>query len=273
MKSISNRINGNLAFTLEESEAIYWSKLYDSRGPLKCYARIISGAFAGAIPEVDMLAMNRVIGLGMEKEIKPEDIDNIISFFHNVGTKRFFIQVSPNIIQDDLKEILKEKGFWHYNNWAKLWRKADTILPKVKSELEVTGVRQSQAEVYGQIICASFDWMEPRMVPWLAASVGKPGYQHYFALHQGQPVSAAALHISGEYASMALAGTLPGYRGLGAQSLLLKTRITEAQRKGCQYIISETAEDKPDRPVTSYHNMKRFGFENVYLRENWILEL
>lgn len=266
----SNQTNGNLAFTLEESEAVYWSKLYDSRGPLKCYASIISGAFAGAIPEVDVLAMNRVIGLGMAKETIPEDIDNIISFFRNVRTKRFFIQVSPNIIQNDLKEILEEKGFWYYNNWAKLWRKADAPLPEVNSELEVTRVRQLQAEVYGQIICDSFDWKEPRMVPWLAASIGKPGYQHYFALHQGKPVAAAALHISGEYASMALAGTLRGYRGLGAQSLLLKTRIIEAQRKGCQFIISETAEDKPERPVTSYHNMKRFGFENVYLRENWI---
>jgi hypothetical protein len=35
-------------------------------------------------------------------------------------------------------------------------------------------------------------------------------------------------------------------------------------------MIAETAEEKPDKPVASYRNMRRMGFEIAYLRPNYI---
>ena len=42
---------------------------------------------------------------------------------------------------------------------------------------------------------------------------------------------------------------------------------------GCKYIVVETVEDKPDKPSASNRNMKRFGFELTYLRQNYIYYL
>lgn len=274
MISLSENIETNLASVLEYSEAAYWSKLYDSKTALDCKSAIIAGAFVGAISELDILAMNRVIGLGMEVPVRPEDIDRIIQFYKTAGSKRFFIQLSPYAQQEDLATILYNKGFKRYNNWAKLLRLTDDdkAIDERDTSLKVIVATPEDAQTYGQVIFNSFDWEDDRLVEWLAASVGKPGYHHYLVTCYNKAIAAGALHVMNNYASMSIAGTLPGYRGMGAQSLLLKTRILQARQLGCDYIISETAEEQPDKPVSSFRNMRRLGFEMVYLRENWLFE-
>lgn len=265
-------LNTDLTCALEEQEAIYWSKLYDNRGTLKCYANSLSGSFSGAVPEIDILALNRVIGLGITHPILPQTLDEAIHFYQKVGAKRFFIQLSPQVLNPELREILTKKRFRHHNNWAKLVRSSEVQVPVVESHLEVVRLTPAMAREYGALICNSFEWADDRLIDWLGASVGKPGYMHFAALNEGKTVAAAALHCAGDYAAMAFAGTLPEYRGMGAQSLLLQRRILEARKNGCRYILSETAENRPERPVSSYRNMIRFGFEEAYLRENWIWE-
>ncbi len=270
---MTTSIINDIATPLEYSEVAYWSKLYGSHSPLPCYASVIAGAFSGAVPKLDILALNRVIGLGVECPVKADDIDSIIHFYKAVGTKRFFVQLSPLAQQKNLSVLLEEKGFRHYNNWVKLLRTSKPLLARSNSQLEVVHIdTAAQANVYGQIICTSFGWKEDQLAHWLAASVGKPGYRHYLVMSGDKAIAAGALHIMNHYASMAFAGTLPAYRGLGAQSLLLETRISEAMALECDYFISETAEEKPDKPVSSFRNMRRYGFDIAYLRQNWIFE-
>lgn len=272
MMSISESIDLQLATALEYSEAMYWSKYYQSKCQLKCYGSVIAGAFAGALPELNILAMNRVVGLGMEVPVRPIDIDSIIRFFNKSGSERFFVQVSPLAEQENLREMLREKGFQFHNNWTKLLRPAGRPLADVETNLNIEKIGPDQSMIYGKIIFESFDWEDERLIEWIAQSVGKPGYHHYLVKDGSLAVAAGALHVVNSFASMAFAGTLPEYRGLGAQSLLLNTRILEAREMGCNYIISETAEDTPERPVASFRNMQRFGFETAYLRQNWIYE-
>ena len=74
----------------------------------------------------------------------------------------------------------------------------------------------------------------------------------------------------GKCASLAFAGTLSNYRDMGAQSLLLQTRLYAARNSGCDYIMVETGEPLNNKPVASYRNMLRFGFHEMYKRPNWI---
>jgi hypothetical protein len=50
-------------------------------------------------------------------------------------------------------------------------------------------------------------------------------------------------------------------------------RIRGAAVLGCTWVASETAEETPERPNPSYRNMRRAGFEVVYMRENYVLDL
>lgn len=262
----------DLTHALEDTEAAYWGKYYHRKSPMKSFASHIAGAFATALPQQDVLALNRVIGLGLRSAVDQQNIRDIIHFYRMAGSKRFFVQISPYALQPDLRNLLVENGFRHHNNWSKLIKTGSDNLPETNTGLAVTEIGPDQAGAFGKIIFESFDWKDEDLMAWLAFPVGLAGYRHFIASYQGKAIAAAAMHISGVYASMAFAGTLPSFRGMGAQSLLLKTRIVEAAKAGCSTFISETAENKPGKPVTSYRNMRKIGFELAYQRENWIYE-
>ena len=239
---------------------------------LESRASVIAGAFASAIPSIDTLAMNRVLGLGIDRAIYKEDIDAIIQFYRAGGVPRFFVQISPNTFQKDLTPLLQAKGFRHYNNWTKHFRYCDAPIAKANCDLEITLLDASEASAFGTLICQSFGWKDPRLASWLAASVGQAGYTHYQVKKNDQTVAVGALFIERECASMAFAATLPNFRGLGAQQLLLETRLKKARVSGCRIAVSETAEAQLNKPVPSALNMRRFGFEQAYQRQNWIFE-
>jgi GNAT superfamily N-acetyltransferase len=65
-------------------------------------------------------------------------------------------------------------------------------------------------------------------------------------------------------------GTLPSYRGRGAQSAMLAARIEAARHLGCRRLVVETGPDSAEKPNPSYRNVERAGFRVAYLRENWV---
>ena len=262
----------NLVTALEHTEAIYWSKYYNNNTRLKAVSKEISGAFVFAVPQLDILAMNRVIGLGMEKEVTKKDIEEIKSFFKYLNVKRFFIQVSPFVKQENLDHLLRKAGFRFYNNWSKLLRISNRPVVEPQTDLQIINVTTDEAHLYGETIAKSFGWEHDEIQNWISSSISKPGYRHYLVTDNYKVVAAGALHLMDSYASLAFAATLPEYRGMGAQSLLLYQRVKDAQLAGAEYIISETAEDLENKPVTSYRNMRRFDFDLVYNRPNWIIE-
>lgn len=257
---------------LEESEITYWSKYYTAYNPLKSSSLKVGGAFVGAVPEIDILAMNRVIGLGLWQEFQIKHIEEIIAFYRKEGVKRFFLQLCPQIMNDSIERMLLKAGFQFHNNWVKLAKQTDAYLPSFDSTLKVVQVDRSRATEYAEVLFKSFDWKDDRLIDWLASVVGIEGYRHYMAYIGKTPVAAAAMHHHGNIASMAFAGTLPEFRGVGAQILLINTRLEKTIGRGVEYVVAETAEEKPGKQVQSYRNLCRMGFHQMYLRQNWLYQ-
>lgn len=274
MKDNTSTLQDNVRLHIEKNEWLYWEVFYQQSGstavtdPTRPY-------FIGAIPEVDILAYNRVIGLGLEEPATLEQIKSILRFYSGVGVKRFFVQVSPYAEPDDLTGILEKNGLTYYNNWAKLYRKADRPVPTPRTNLTIVEIDQNYADLFGEIIIQPFGWdtYQDILSHLFSKTVGQPGYRHYFAMDGETPVAAASLFVSGEYASLAMAATLEGYRGRGAQSALLARRIRDARTMGCRHLFSETAEDTPRKSSPSFRNLRRFGFKLAYLRPNYICHL
>ena len=101
----------------------------------------------------------------------------------------------------------------------------------------------------------------------LPTSSAGPGGRAYDG---GQPAGAGALYVDGGVGWLGLGATLPEYRGRGAQSAILAARIEDARRQGCATVVTETGELADDRPSSSYRNILRFGFEEAYLRPNYL---
>ena len=269
----SQSIPDKFYIDLEHQEMEYWSDYYRAAGPKvtkNCDLQIrkIGSGIATAAGKIDILAFNRVIGLGLDGPVIESQLNEIIRFYRPTGTPRIFLQLSPKVVTDEVSGLLNKQGFQYYNNWTKLYREI-TPIPRAKSSLRIEQIGTDQADLFARIIIASFEW--PEMVkPMVALPVGRKGWKHYLAYHESEPVACAACFIKGKFASLAFAATLPDYRGLGAQSALIARRFQDAAEAGCKWMVVETAEDKPEHPVASYRNLKRVGFELAYLRPNYI---
>ena len=77
--SIQEMNAGSLETThkLEQIECSYWMKYYQGNAVIPTYASIIGDGIMCAIPEVDVLAMNRVIGVGIKHPLDESTIDHI----------------------------------------------------------------------------------------------------------------------------------------------------------------------------------------------------
>ena len=263
---------GELMFQLEQIESNYWSKYYRADSMLPTFSTIIGGGVACAIPDFDILAMNRVLGLGLNSALDKSVLQQIIEFYRIAGSKRFFVQLPPAIALDSTRRLLDGEGFTHHNNWTKLYRKVQPLETSINEELSIREIDKREADNYGQLIFMSFDWEDSRLAPLLASTVGQVGYKHYIVSRQGKDIAAGALYVEGNMASMAFAGTLAPFRGKGAQRLLPKTRMEKAYKLGARFITSETAQHTNENTVVSYLNMKKVGFEVAYQRQNWLYD-
>jgi len=258
---------------LEHSEIQYWKRYYQRQTPFTSYANVMAGGMAFAVPSLPILAMNRVVGLGLDREIMTADLKDIIAFYRAAGVNRFFIQLTPPVLDEELRQKLTSNGFRHYNNWTKHYKEIDEYdYPMPNTDLKISPLPVRSAREFGELICDCFGWNYPGLDQWLNNCIGQSAYQHYSVNVGGEIVAVAALHAADKYASMAFAATRPSHRGLGIQQALLLKRIRDAQQLGCRYLVSETAEDKPGKPVTSARNMQRMGFQIAYQRQNWIFE-
>lgn len=263
---------------LEEQENSYWNSYYKNASEelkknLEIHTRIINGAYCYALSNADILAFNRVICIGIEGiEVTKKQLDEIKDFYKSAGSKRFFIQVSPVKKQDQIIEFLKTNGFKYHNNWAKFVMKIDEAPGTTETEVELAIVQPEELSKFDNILTTVFEF-ENKVAHLFSQTYRQPGWNHYFAKVKGESIAAASIFINGKFASLAIAGTLPEFRGLGAQKLLISKRINDAIEAGCNYIVVETAEDTADNPSASFRNMKKLGFELAYLRPNFIYNL
>ena len=263
----------DFSYSLEQMEAIYWGKSYERTPNLFPQVLVQEGSYAFALPPIDILAMNRTIGWGWSRENSEKELDRMIQFYHDQRCPRFFLQLSPLVPRrKQLTKLLRSKGFRLHNYWSKLWRPIAGYMPPVESFFDIRVISKEQAEQYAQTITQSFAWEDPRLIKFLASAVGKEGYSHYLLYYRGEIAAAGALHIQGPYASMAFAGTLPKFRSMGAQHLLISRRIQDASKFGAQYLFAETGVDRPEAPSQSFRNLQHFGFDLMYERENWLYE-
>jgi hypothetical protein len=220
--------------------------------------------------KVEVLAFNRVIGLGVQEPASEDELDQAIGRFVRAGVPRFFVQLSPAAEPAGLKGWLEARGLRFYNNWMKLYRGVEAA-PQVNTDLRIEQIGQGDADTFAAIASTCLGWPE-KVWPWIALTVGRPGWRHYIAFDGKTPAATSALYVAGRYGWLDFAATLSEYRGRGAQGAFIARRIRDAAEAGCSHLVVETAEERADHPAPSYRNIVRFGFQVAYTRPNYILE-
>lgn len=264
-----------LTQALERVEATVWSRLYrlataDEKAALGLHTATVGSSTVMAAARSDVLFFNRVVGLGMEALATEADLDAIVACYRNLGVERFFVQLSPAALPGTLFDWLPARGFRPYNNWVKLFRDVEPP-PPATTELRIEEVGPTFADELARLCVPAFEW-PAAAESMLARLLRQPGWRLYAAFDGAAPVAGAAFYAEGPYAYVGPAATHPAHRGRGAQSALIERRIRDAAAAGCTMLISETAEDRPERSSPSYRNLRRCGFQFAYRRPNYLLD-
>lgn len=209
---------------------------------------------------------NRAIGLGMQRPCTREQIHALARRFIATEMKNFALAMSPYANPTELEQWLAEAGLVIRGHVVKLVRD-NAQLAENDTVLQVKEVEPADKMLFGELSARA--WERPPIIAhWMCAAVGLPGWRHYLAYDNGQPVAAAAMYIDGHYAWLGIGSTLPQSRGKGAQQSLIARRIQDGLALGVRHFIAETESFN-----TSCHNLMHFGFECAYERPNYGIPL
>ena len=231
----------------------------------------VDGSVVLLAPKTDMLAQNRVWMPGSAPLLREETLDGVIALFRARKAERFVLHWRPDAQPAEAPAWFAARGFRSSHPMAKLFRQTDATLAYA-SDVEVIEIAAARAGEFGMVAALGSELGEA-MAPGFNSTVGLRGWTHYLAMYEGRPIAAALLNLDGGIGWCGLAGTLPAFRGRGAQSALLTRRVRDAALRGCAWVVCETMAETAERPNPSFRNMRRLGFELAYVRPNFILAL
>ena len=263
------------ALELAEIEAL--TDLYNSASPEVVAAsglsvRQVGDATLIAVSRIDVLALNRLIGLGLGSSPSDGALAEALKAMEQTGSPRCFVPVAPTAASDGLGPRLERLGLRHYNNWMRLRRTLDDLPRRTDSSatsLEVKRIASAHADVFGRLVATAFDF-PPAIAPLPSQTIGRPRWHHYLAFEGDTPIASGAMYIAGSAAWFSFAATDAAYRKRGAQQALIVRRLHDAAEAGCKWVSVETAEDTVTRDAPSFRNLRRLGFEVAYKRPNYL---
>ena len=212
---------------------------------------------------------NRCIGLGTTEPITDQVVEAVVAFSREHGAPAMLAQVAPGARPGDWREVLERQGLVRRSTWVKFMGPLPEI-PAADTDLAVRPVSAAEAPAVADVIVAGFGMPPGLMTEWSLDQLTRPDWGAFAAWDGDRPVAGALLFAHGDTAHLVGAATLPEARGRGAQSALMRARVEDARRRGCRWIGTETGSETEDAPNPSLHNMRRLGFTELYVRENWL---
>src|SRR5262245_52129447 len=264
-----------IALELAEIKAI--ADLYRAAGPdvvANCGLSVgeVGDAVLIAATRFDVLALNRLVGLGLRSSPSDTALADAMNAIEQAGSPRCFVQVAPTGDSDGLGDRLERLGLRQYNSWMRLWRSLDD-LPRASdssaTSLDVRRIGTAHADVFGSLVATAFDY-PPALAPITSQTIGRPHWHHYLAFEGDTPIASAAMYVAGSAAWFGFAATDAAHRKRGAQQALIVKRLHDAADAGCKWVSVETAEDTVTRDAPSFRNLRRLGFEVAYKRPNYL---
>jgi len=247
------------------------------------------------------LMYNRLTALGQASPATERQIDRFIDLARRHGVKKISVPLGDSTRPRNLPLLLESRGFHRGHPGAKLWRDGSPLVPphidlrrrsgetlradagrrpNKTTRISVRRVRASEAATWVDVVSEVWRVFGFRR-PWYEARVAAPGWRHYLAWIDDEPVAAGALFVgtvdSGGRAikvgHLMDGVTRKAWRRRGAQAAIIRRRVIDGRRLGCELFTSETAPPLPRMPLVSFRNLQRQGFELAYLRYPWTLEL
>ena len=214
------------------------------------------------------ILLNRVLGLGSERPPSEDQLRVIRDIYDAAGIERFFLHVVPAWKGEDTDSLLEATGYQKYRGWMKFVRGRGEVRA-AKTDLEVRPVGPEYGEAFASIAAPAFDLLDVSH-PLVALLPSVQGQLTFMSFDGDKPAGTGAVFIDDTTAALDWGATHPDFRRRGGQTAVLGRRIRYALDLGCDTICTATGEAVPGDPQHSYSNILKNGFQEAYLRENWI---
>jgi GNAT superfamily N-acetyltransferase len=215
--------------------------------------------------------LSQTFGLGLFSPPTDDQLAEIESFFTDRGADVFH-EVSP-LADVEVMKVLGDRGYRPIELTSVMHMRLPYARePLGKSVARALAVRRTEAceeELWAET--AARGWSEtPEASAFIrefgGVSARSEGATCFVAEWDGFPIAAAVLAIHDGVALLAGASTDPAYRGRGAQTRLLWTRLDHATSAGCDIAMMGALPGS-----ASQRNAERQGFRIAYTRIKWHL--
>ncbi len=214
------------------------------------------------------ILINRVMELGSDGPPGEGQLREIRRLYHESGVERFFLHVVPERKGPRTDEALIAAGYEKYRGWMKFVRGVGEVR-EASTDLDVRPVGMEHGAEFAAIAAPAFD-MLPVSEPVVALLPGVAGQHAFMSFDGDRPAGTGVIFIHAESAALDWGATHPDFRRRGGQTAVLSARIRFGLEQGCSLICTMTGEAVPGDPQHSYSNIRKNGFEEAYLRENWV---
>jgi ribosomal protein S18 acetylase RimI-like enzyme len=132
------------------------------------------------------------------------------------------------------------------------------------SSLTVRELAQGEdTETFDALAVEAYGFTHPVEAALAAVQNEQPNLRRYLALEDGRSIAAGAMLVSDGIAYLAGAATIPSARGRGAQSALIRQRLSDAAQ--CSKLVVVTTAFASQ----SQQNLERFGFRLAQVKTLW----
>jgi GNAT superfamily N-acetyltransferase len=205
--------------------------------------------------------LSRVIGLGLYGAVRPEELDCLERFYRERGGE-VSIDLCP-LADPSLLDLLGSRGYrvTEFNNvLARPLPGAGISAPAIP----VSQAAEDEMDLWAKVVGCGFT--DKAVLTGEEMDVGRTIFRMagsfcYLAFIGDQPAAAAVMTIRGGLAGLFADSTLPGFRGAGLHSALIRERLRAALAAGCDLATATTLPGS-----ISQRNYERNGFWVAYTK-------
>jgi len=223
---------------------------------------------AVSLPSAPAMGLNRILAV---RDL--DDLERAHRWMSGRKGKRY-VQIDEASAPADILLWLRERGMEKQGNgWAKLTLPAAAVqfLPTGAVTTRLAG--EADAALFAETMCRGFGF-DRSLEPFWSGIVGKPRWNCFIAWLDDTPVATGAMYMEDGYAWLGGGATIAEYRNNGAQAALINARLKAGLSQGVSAFAVETEQPEQgrERGSTSYSNLRKAGFRQVYTRQNFRLK-
>ena len=215
---------------------------------------------------------NKVAGLGFDGVPASDRLDALErEFAERAAPLQFEIST---LADPDLARTLTRRGYELVGFENVLGGNPRNLAPSLSSEIDVALAGPAEAETWIDVVTTGFltpdvfdgppsheEFARDVLERVYRDTIATPGFERYLASRAGAIAGGASFRIHDGIAQLAGAATLPEHRRKGVQSALLRHRLAEAARRGCDVAVVTTQPGSK-----SQENVQKAGFALLYAR-------